>query len=131
MLLTRARFVGEHRDVRPYLAAFDLFAAPTRSEGAGLALVEALASGVPVAGAPIGGIPEMLLEGAAGWLIPRTVEAWCEAIVRASRTPAELERLSQAGLARAQDYSIARTSALLVECYRDVLGGRGTLPAAA
>src|ERR1051326_7203401 len=36
-LLARVRFVGEQHDVRPYLAAFDLFAAPARSEGSGLA----------------------------------------------------------------------------------------------
>ena len=59
-LLARVRFVGEHADVRPYLAAFDLFAAPSRSEGAGVTLMESLAAGVPVAGSPIGGIPEVL-----------------------------------------------------------------------
>jgi glycosyltransferase involved in cell wall biosynthesis len=126
-LLARVRFVGEQSDVRPYLAAFDLFAAPSRSEGSGLALVEALAAGVPVAGAPIGGIPEKLAGGAAGWLVPLSLEAWSEAIVRASRAPAELERLSAAGLARAQEYSLERMRGELVECYRSVLEEAGSV----
>lgn len=132
-LYARVRFAGEHTDVRPYLAAFDLFAAPSRSEGSGLALLEALAAGVPVAGSPVGGIPEVLDGGNAGWLVPTRAEAWADAIVRASRSPAELERMSEAALVRAAEYSIEHTQARLAECYRDVLGDGGTteLPAAA
>ena len=123
-LYTRVRFVGEQMDVRPYLSAFDLFAAPSRSEGSGLALVAALASGVPVAGARVGGIPEVLDGGAAGWLVDPTPAAWADVIVRAARTPAELERLSAAGRERAEEFSITRTRAQLVQLYRGALGGR-------
>src|SRR5439155_2997304 len=124
-LLARVRFVGEQPDVRPYLAAFDLFAAPARSEGSGLAIVEALAAGVPVAGSPLGGIPELLENGAAGWLVPPSPEAWSEAIVRAARSPSELERVAASGLARAAELSIEHTRAQLVDCYRTALRGRG------
>lgn len=124
-MLARVRFVGERTDVRPYLAAFDLFAAPLRGDGAGSALLEALAAGIPVAGAPSGGIPELLAGGEAGWLVPRTVEAWCEAIVRASRSPAELERMSAAGLRRAEAFSIEHVRQQLVSCYQSLLGDAG------
>lgn len=121
-LYTRARFVGEQSDVRPYLAAFDLFAAPSRSEGLGLALVEALAAGVPVAGSRVGGIPEVLAHGEAGWLIDNTPEAWSDAIVRASRSQAGLDRLAAAGVTHAASFSIERTRGALAEVYREVLG---------
>jgi glycosyltransferase involved in cell wall biosynthesis len=124
-LAARVRFVGEHADVRPYLAAFDLFAAPSRSEGSGVTLMEALAAGVPVAGSPIGGIPEVLAEGAAGWLVPLTPEAWTEAIVRAARSPGELERLSEAGRARAGEFSIEHMRDELVDSYRTAMGAGG------
>ena len=121
-LYTRARFVGEQSDVRPYLAALDLFVAPSRSEGLGIALVEALAAGVPVAGAEVGGIPEVLAAGSAGWLVPGGTEAWTEAIVRAARGPAELDRLSLAGVSRAAEFSIERTREQLAAIYSGLLG---------
>lgn len=124
-LSARARFVGAQSDVRPYLAALDLFAAPSRSEGLGIALVEALAAGVPVAGADVGGIPEVLDGGSAGWLLPAGVKEWSDAIVRASRSPAELDRLSLAGLERANEFSIDRTRDRLAGLYRAALGQTG------
>ena len=102
-LSSRVRFVGEQKDVRPYLAALDLFVAPSRSEGLGIAPVEAFASGVPVAGAAVGGIAEVLANGGVGWLLPSEVTAWANAIVHAARTPDELERMSEAGLERTCD----------------------------
>ncbi len=123
-LYTRARFVGEQSDVRPYLAAFDLFAAPSRSEGLGLALVEALAAGVPVAGSPIGGIPEVLAHGQAGWLVENTAPAWADAIVRAARSAPELARLAVAGVAQADTFSIVHTREALGALYEEVLGLR-------
>lgn len=121
-LYSRARFVGEQSDVRPYLAAFDLFAAPSRSEGLGIAIVEALAAGVPVAGSLSGGIPEVLAGGEAGWLVDGSPHAWCETIVRAAREPVELARLSVAGLARAAAFSIVHTRTQLEQRYEQVLG---------
>lgn len=124
-LSARVRFAGEQSDVRPYLAVFDLFAAPSRSEGLGIALVEALASGVPVAGAEVGGIPEVLAGGRAGWLLAPGVKAWADGIVRAARQPAELDRLSLAGLERAAEFSIDRTRDRLAALYRRALGEGG------
>lgn len=121
-LYTRARFVGEQSDVRPYLAAFDLFAAPSRSEGLGLALVEALAAGVPVAGSPAGGIPEVLDQGRAGWIVPGGAGAWADAIVRAAREPEACERLRECGLARAEEFGVARMRSALEALYERLLG---------
>ncbi len=122
-LHARVRFVGEQSDVRPYLAAFDLFAAPSRSEGLGIAIVEALAAGVPVAGSLAGGIPEVLAGGEAGWLVDGSAHAWGETIVRAARAPAELARLAVAGLARADAFSIVHTRTQLEYHYEQALGG--------
>ena len=121
-LHTRVRFVGEQSDVRPYLAAFDLFAAPSRSEGLGIALVEALAAGVPVAGSRVGGIPEVLADGASGWLVEPTVSAWTEALVRAARDSAARATFAAEGPQRAETFSIAGTREALASIYREVLG---------
>ena len=130
-LHTRVRFVGEQSDVRPYLAAFDLFAAPSRSEGLGIALVEALAAGVPVAGSRVGGIPEVLAEGASGWLVEPTVSAWTEALVRAARDHATRAAFAAEGPRRAETFSIAGTREALAASYSEVLGETRPCPRAA
>lgn len=121
-LHTRVKFAGEHSDVRPYLAAFDLFAAPSRSEGLGIALVEALAAGVPVAGSRVGGIPEVLAQGEAGWLVEPTVAAWTEALVTAARDAATREHFARVGPRAADAFSLEHMREVLADAYRDVLG---------
>ncbi len=121
-LEARVRLAGEQRDVRPFLAALDLFAAPSRTEGQGVAIVEALAAGIPVVAARVGGIPEVLGEGEYGWLAPPgDPGAWAEALVRAATTPAELERLAAKGPTGARRFSIETSRARLEELYLELL----------
>ena len=122
-LEARVRFVGEQRDVRPYLAALDLFVAPSRTEGMGLAIVEAMAAGIPVVAARVGGIPEVLEDGAAGWLVDGgDPSVWAQAIARAAALPHERLRLSAVGPERARLFSIERTRRRLEAVYDRLLG---------
>ena len=57
-------------DVRPYLAAFDIFVQPSRSEGLSGALLEAMAMGRPVVATRVGGNPEAVVHGRTGLLVP-------------------------------------------------------------
>lgn len=60
-LASRVSFLGERGDVPALLAAADVFVQPnTAPEGFGLALVEALAAGVPVAATRLGATPEIV-----------------------------------------------------------------------
>lgn len=57
----KVRFIGAMDDVRPLLWASNLFVQPSsRREGFGLSLVEAMATGLPVVGTDLGGIPEII-----------------------------------------------------------------------
>ena len=78
---------------------------PSRSEGMGRVLVEALARGRPVLGANVGGIPELVRDGENGLLVePRDVGALSEAIVRLCSDRPLLERLAAGARASAEPW---------------------------
>jgi glycosyltransferase involved in cell wall biosynthesis len=65
----RVTFFGLQRQVEPYLQATDCFVLPSRwQEAAGLVLLEAQATGVPVVASRTGGIPEYVAENRSGFL---------------------------------------------------------------
>jgi len=81
-LTKSVRFVGYQNDIRPYLAAMDLFLFPTHKEAMGVALVEAMATGLPSVATRVGGIPEVLTPDV-GILCPaRDVHAMAEAALQ-------------------------------------------------
>jgi glycosyltransferase involved in cell wall biosynthesis len=65
----QVRFLGFLSDVRPVLAAADVLALPSRTEGLPMAVLEAMAAGLPVVASAVGSLPEVLGEGA-GLLVP-------------------------------------------------------------
>lgn len=64
------RFLGFQSDVQPVLDALDVFAMPSLCETLGYALLEAMATELPAVGAAVGGIPEVIVEGETGFVIP-------------------------------------------------------------
>jgi len=67
---------GERADVAQVLAAFDVFAMPSISEGHSIALLEAACAGVPVVATAVGGNPEIVTDELTGLLVPsRDVDA--------------------------------------------------------
>jgi N-acetyl-alpha-D-glucosaminyl L-malate synthase BshA len=62
------RFLGKIDSVAPLLAAADLFLLPSNAESFGLSALEALASGTPVIGTNVGGLPEVVRHGETGVL---------------------------------------------------------------
>lgn len=103
-LASRVRFVGPSGDVGYYHAAADVFALPTRYEPWGLAIVEALGSGLPVLTTRLAGASVAVEDGRTGRLLddPDDVEAAAGALewlLREGAAPAEAISASVSELA--------------------------------
>ena len=64
--LSGATLLGHRDDIPLLLAAADIYCQPSRSEGLGLAVLEAMAAGKPIVASAVGGIPELLPDAAIG-----------------------------------------------------------------
>jgi glycosyltransferase involved in cell wall biosynthesis len=62
--------LGQRLDVHRLLGGFDLYVHPALVEGLGIAVLEAMAAGLPVVASAVGGIPEYVRDGDTGWLVP-------------------------------------------------------------
>lgn len=67
----RVHFLPSVDDVAPYLAAANVYCLPSHWEGLPTALLEAMASGLPVVATPVGGVPELVSHGQNGLLLSK------------------------------------------------------------
>ena len=69
-LQARVYFAGNLDDVRPWLGSFEILLLPSRREGLPTVVLEAMAMGRPVVASGIGGVPEVVIAGRTGALVP-------------------------------------------------------------
>ncbi len=112
--------VSDERLARLYQGAA-VFVFPTLYEGFGLPVLEAMACGCPVITSNTSSLPEVV--GDAGILVdPLDVQAISAAIERVLTDPGLSERLRNAAVQRAKQFSWERTARETVELYRKVVG---------
>ena len=120
---SRVRFVGAV--ARPRIARLvrgaRVFALPSRGEPFGIALLEAMAAGVPAVATAAGGIPEFARDGVNALLVPPgDAKALATAIARLAFEPELRDRLIARGRATAQAHAWARIAARYEDIYRRV-----------
>ena len=94
---------GFRPDVLSLLKSFDLFVMSSTTEGLGTSVLDAMACGRAVVATKAGGLPEMVVNGETGLLVPiRDHDALADAIVHLLRNEAQRDQFGQAGLARAR-----------------------------
>ncbi|MCI0699802.1 MAG: glycosyltransferase [Planctomycetia bacterium] len=110
-IATRVKFLGIRADIPELMRAADAFALSSLSEAASLTLLEAMASGLPVALTNVGGNPEIVRHEREGLLFARGDVIGCADALRGILRDSELaERLGAAGRERAiERYQLSRT----------------------
>ncbi len=109
--------------VRAFLQSIDALLFPSRSEGLGISVLEALACGVPVIAARTGPLPEIVKDKVTGLLCPPDeVAAFAQAARWLALHPEQWQRMRQAARAHAMAFDIEAMVGRYLEVYRSVLG---------
>jgi L-malate glycosyltransferase len=128
-LAPHVRLLGLRSDVARLLSAADLFLLTSVSEGIPLAVIEAMAAGLPVVATRVGGVEEVVQDGATGLLAPSAnPAALAEHVLQIAASPDLGRQLGQRGRVRAGAvFSEARMVAHYLQLYRQMLA-RGPKP---
>ena len=120
----RVRFLGSRSDIPDFLASLDLFFLPTRADPFPVAVIEAMAAGLPVIASRVGGIPEMLSSPEIGCLVdPLTPEAFAQAIRKTLALPCRGRSMgAKARLSLTGRFDMATAGERLKNIYLDLLG---------
>jgi glycosyltransferase involved in cell wall biosynthesis len=120
-------FVGYQSDVAGYYRLFDAFVLPSVNEGTPVSAIEALASGTPVVATRVGGVPDVVTDGADGFIVePRDVEAAADRLAELARDPDLRARFGETGRVSARArYSVERLVEDVDRLYRALLVGKG------
>ena len=117
------RMVGRVGDARAILWALDIFVMPSLSEGLGVALLEAMACGLPAVASRVGGILDAVDEGRTGVLVgAEDADALAGALAGLSANAPARVAMGAAARSRADEYfSMVSMARRTVELYRACL----------
>lgn len=123
-LKDRIRLVGRVSEIelRALYAAAEVFAFPSRHEGFGLPVLEAMVQGACVICSDIGALREVAA-GAARFVPPSDVGAWVDNLGELLSQPKRRDELAAAGRIRADDFSWEATVTATRAVYEEALGG--------
>ena len=118
-------FVGFRYPPWAYLASMDIYVQPSRDEALGIAAIEAMAMGKPVVAARVGGLPEVVVDGSTGLLVPAgDASALSEAVVTLFAQPAVRHAMGSAARERArQVFDLEKSMSRLEGTYQRALAG--------
>ncbi|HSJ07875.1 MAG TPA: glycosyltransferase family 4 protein [Longimicrobiales bacterium] len=116
---------GSRDNVGDYLSVMDVFAFPSRHEGLGSALLDAMDYGVPIVASGVGGIPDIVQDGLTGLLVPPDRPVDLAMAIRRLHDDAELRRrLAANARARLDGFTPAAMAGRYLDLYRSVLAGK-------
>lgn len=120
------RFLGHVAPIAPVLERNAILVAPSLAEGLGLVALEAMERGRAVLASASGGLPELVVDGETGLVVPVGDEgALARAMVELARDPERVRTMGAAGRARViEAFPEERPADVLDALYTRLLGGR-------
>ena len=119
--LPQVVFTGFVENVADHLAALDVFVFPSREEGLGSTLIDAMAQGLPIVASRVGGIPELIAHERTGLLVPPgDPAALAAALARLAGDSALRARLGTAAREAAAAYTPEAMAAAYLNLYHDI-----------
>lgn len=119
----RVTWAGGQACVSPWYAMTDIVVMPSKYEGFGRVLVEAMAHGVPVVAFRVGGIPEVVEDGRQGVLVePQDIGAMGDAVAALLKDDARRRQMGAAGRDRAKHFSLQSHVQAVDAVYRNLTG---------
>ena len=119
----RFAFLGFRPDAVRVMSAFDVFCLPSHHEGLPIALMEALALGIPVVATRVGGVAELVTDGEDAVLVPaRQPEALAQALIALARDPKRRAEMAEHARARSETLDAPGSVRAVEAVYREVVG---------
>jgi L-malate glycosyltransferase len=116
---------GYRPDAVRLMAACDMFALASRFEGLPVALMEALALGLPVVATAVGGVPEAVTDGVEAVLVPpERPDRFATAIADLAADPTRRAAMANAARERGAAFDITRAVRRIEEIYRELAARR-------
>ncbi len=124
-LMESVIFAGWTDDARDVMPAFDIVVAPSRWEGFGLVVLEAMSHGLPVIATNAGSFPEIVIDGETGLLVtPECPAALAKAMGELLIDNRRAAALGQRGRARAvESFSVGKMVDATVHVYERMMAG--------
>ena len=119
----RVHVLGPRRDVAAIMRAIDVFAMPSIWEGFGIVLLEAMAAARPIVASRVATIPEVVLDGETGILVPPgDPESLAEALADLAMDPEAASRMGEAGRERLRrSFSLEKMVGATESLYEELL----------
>lgn len=119
------RFTGYRADVDDLLAAADLAVLSSANEGTPVALIEAAAAGLPLVATDVGGVRDVVVDGAGAVVAPDDVDGLAAAIAARATDPARRRAEGEAARRHVLGrYGAERLLADVDALYRELLAAR-------
>jgi len=122
-LESQVMFLGERNDMPVILAALDVFCLPSETEGMPVTVLEAMAASLPIVASDVGGIPQLIEDGASGMLFPiSNLARLDELLLEVRRDPARARGMGRMARARVErDFSLERVLKDYEELYAEAI----------
>jgi glycosyltransferase involved in cell wall biosynthesis len=119
----RFQFLGYRPDAVRVMSAFDVFCLPSRHEGLPIALMEALALGLPVVATRVGGVAEVVTDGHDAVLVPSHQPGLlAEALTALAADPQRRAAMANAASRRSEMFDAPRSVQAVEAVYRELIG---------